>query len=138
LVFHSAGEFTSGILLSRSSREAVLSRPASLGTANKGWRQLLVAREIYLSLLASGWEITLRRFKPSSAASEKPMPEGGTVGDFFAELREKADLKPKTLEGVWTGVWTVSAYWPGRFIRWTTAMKRGPRLPSGSQPAQTQ
>jgi integrase len=49
--------------------------------------------------VASGWEITLRRFKPSSAATEKAMSEGGTVSDFLKELKEKSDLKPKTLEG---------------------------------------
>ena len=27
------------------------------------------------------------------------MSEGGTLGDFLKELREKSDLKPKTLEG---------------------------------------
>jgi len=67
----------------------------SLGTPNKAAAR---AREVYLSLLASGWEITLRRFKPSSAASEKPISES-TVGDFLEELKEKSDLKPKTLEG---------------------------------------
>jgi hypothetical protein len=49
--------------------------------------------------VAGGWAITLRRFKPPSATFEKPMSEGGTVGDFLAELKEKSDLKPKTLEG---------------------------------------
>jgi hypothetical protein len=38
------------------------------------------AREIYLSLVASGWAITLRRFKPSCAVSKKAMSEGGTGG----------------------------------------------------------
>jgi integrase len=70
----------------------------SLGTPNKA-AAAARAREIYLSLVASGWEITLRRFKPSSAATEKAMSEGGTVGDFLKELKEKSDLKPKTLEG---------------------------------------
>jgi integrase len=70
----------------------------SLGTPNKA-AAAARAREIYLSLVASGWEITLRRFKPSSAATEKAMSEGGTVSDFLKELKEKSDLKPKTLEG---------------------------------------
>ena len=70
----------------------------SLGTPNRA-AAAARAREIYLSLVASGWEITLRRFKPASAASKKPTSEGGTVGDFLEELEEKSDLKPKTLEG---------------------------------------
>jgi integrase len=69
-----------------------------LGTPNRA-AAAARARDIYLSLLASGWEITLRRFKPSSAAAEKPKSEGGTLSDFLEELREKSDLKPKTLEG---------------------------------------
>ena len=70
----------------------------SLGTPNKA-AAAARARDIYLSLVASGWEVTLRRFKPSSAAPEKAMSGGGTVGDFLEELKEKSDLKPKTLEG---------------------------------------
>jgi hypothetical protein len=37
-----------------------------LGTPNKA-AAAAKARDIYLSLVASGWEITLRRYKPSSA-----------------------------------------------------------------------
>jgi hypothetical protein len=74
-----------------------------LGTPNKA-AAAAKARDIYLSLTASGWEITLRRYKPSSAASNKLISDGGTVGDFLAELKEKSDAKPKTLEGYATAL----------------------------------
>jgi integrase len=57
------------------------------------------ARDAYLSLMVSGWEITLRRFKGSSTSAKKSSFEGGTVRDFLAELKVKCDLKPNTLEG---------------------------------------
>jgi hypothetical protein len=69
-----------------------------LGTPNKA-AAAARARDIYLSLIANGWENTLRRFRPSSVASEKSNSKGGTLGDFLQELKEKSDLKPKTLEG---------------------------------------
>jgi integrase len=69
-----------------------------LGTSNKA-AAAAKARDIYLSLMVSGWEITLRRLKASSTSAKKLSLEGGTVGDFLAELKEKCDLKPKTLEG---------------------------------------
>jgi integrase len=69
-----------------------------LGTPNKA-AAAAKARDIYLLLVASGWEITLRRYKASSAVPKKVASNGGTVGDFLAELSEKSDAKPKTLEG---------------------------------------
>jgi hypothetical protein len=48
--------------------------------------------------MANGWEITLRRYKASSAVPKRVASKGGTVGDFLAELKEKSDAKPKTLE----------------------------------------
>jgi hypothetical protein len=71
----------------------------SLGTPNKA-AAAAKARDIYLSLTTSGWEITLRRYKPSSAAPNKLASNGSTVGNFLAELKEKSDAKPKTLEGM--------------------------------------
>jgi integrase len=75
----------------------------SLGTPNKA-AAAAKARDIYLSLTTSGWEITLRRYKPSSAAPNKLASNGSTVGDFLAELKEKSDAKPKTLEGYATAL----------------------------------
>jgi len=69
-----------------------------LGTPNKA-AEAAKARDIYLLLVASGWEITLRRYKASLAVPKKVAANGGTVGDFLAELSEKSDAKPKTLEG---------------------------------------
>src|SRR6266853_2581013 len=69
-----------------------------LGTPNKT-AAAAKARDIYLSLMATGWEITLRRFKASSAVPKRVASNGGRVGDFLAELKEKSDAKPKTLEG---------------------------------------
>jgi len=51
------------------------------------------------SLVASGWEITLRRYKPSAVIALSSRFRGSTVGDFLEELKGKSDLKPKTLEG---------------------------------------
>ena len=70
----------------------------SLGTPNKA-AAAAKARDIYLSLFASGWEITLQRYKTSSAVPKRAASNGGTVGDFLAELKEKSEAKPKTLEG---------------------------------------
>ena len=44
-------------------------------------------------------EITLQRYKTFSAVPEWVASNGGTVGDFLAELKEKSKAKPKTLEG---------------------------------------
>jgi hypothetical protein len=57
------------------------------------------ARDIYLSLMQSGMEITLRHYKPFLTAPKKLTSHEGTVGDFLAELKEKSDAKPKTLQG---------------------------------------
>ena len=70
----------------------------SLGTPNKA-AAAAKARDIYLSLFASGWEITLQRYKTSSAVPKRAASNVGTVGDFLAELKEKSEAKPKTLEG---------------------------------------
>lgn len=70
----------------------------SLRTPNKA-AAAAKARDIYLSLLASGWDLTLRRYKASSAVPKKVAANGGTVGDFLAQLKEKSGAKPKTLEG---------------------------------------
>jgi len=69
-----------------------------LGTPNKA-AAAAKARDIYLSLQANGWEITLRRYKSSSVTSDQSRISECTVGDFLAALKEKSDLKPKTLEG---------------------------------------
>ena len=54
-----------------------------LHTANKS-RAGEKARDIYISLLANGWEASLDQFKPSSRSKVVVSP---TVGEFIAEVR---------------------------------------------------
>src|SRR5215469_11852566 len=57
------------------------------------------ARDIYLSLLANGWEATLREFKGTLFAAPIEKKPGATIGEFLDELQTVADLKSKTLRG---------------------------------------
>jgi len=66
----------------------------NLGTPNRA-AAAAKAREIYIHLVANGWDAALEKFKPKSQVILKTH---ATVGDFLDELRLKADLKPKTLE----------------------------------------
>lgn len=50
------------------------------------------ARDIYLSLVANGWETTLERFKPSAVKIAKP----ATIGEWLGAVRETAELRPST------------------------------------------
>lgn len=67
----------------------------SLGTPNKA-AAAATARGIYVYLTANGWDAALERFKPKSSVVLKTH---ATVGDFLEELKAKATLKEKTLEG---------------------------------------
>jgi Phage integrase family len=67
----------------------------NLGTPNKA-AAAAKARDIYVYLTANGWEAALGRFKPKSSIVLK---SHATVGDFLEELKAKATLKEKTLEG---------------------------------------
>ncbi len=67
----------------------------NLGTPN-GAAAAAKARDIYVHLTANGWDATLARFKPKSQIAIKTH---ATVGDFLSELKAKAELDPKTLEG---------------------------------------
>jgi integrase len=53
------------------------------------------AQNIYLSLLANGWEATLQKFKPKAA---KPV-RTATVGDLIDAVRDHAGIRPITLNG---------------------------------------
>jgi integrase len=53
------------------------------------------AREAYQTLVVKGWDEALAPFKPQTDCHG----DGSTIGDFLDELKAKADLKPKTLEG---------------------------------------
>jgi hypothetical protein len=52
------------------------------------------AKEIYLSLQAVGWEETIKRYRPQEAP--KSSDPDITVGEFLAEARRVARLKPAT------------------------------------------
>jgi integrase len=52
------------------------------------------ARDVYLSILANGWDETLRSYRP-----ERAIKSDVTLGDFLDEIAAKADLKAKTREG---------------------------------------
>jgi len=51
------------------------------------------ARDLYHSLLARGRDEILAEWRPRSIPRSN-----ATIGDFLAELKAKADLKPQTLE----------------------------------------
>lgn len=51
------------------------------------------ARDIYLSLIAAGWDATLARFKPSPAAKADVC----TVGEFLEDVKTRSHLKPVTV-----------------------------------------
>jgi integrase len=57
------------------------------------------ARDIYVFMLANGWEPTLREFKSGSFATPAQKRPGATIGEFLDELATVADLKPKTFRG---------------------------------------
>jgi integrase len=70
----------------------------SLGTPNKA-AAAAKARDIYLALVASGWDATLARFKKPSAA--KPALNAGqpcTVGEFL-EAIARTTTNQRTVEG---------------------------------------
>jgi integrase len=53
------------------------------------------ARDLYVAILAGGWEQALRLYRPERAAKTEVI----TVGQFLEELKAKADLSPGALEG---------------------------------------
>lgn len=71
-----------------------LSREAwfNLDTANQS-AAAIKARDIYVALVSSGWEITLERFKPSSNAAV----QGCNLGEFLADVEKRSHLKPMTV-----------------------------------------
>jgi integrase len=69
----------------------------SLGTPNKA-AAAAKARDIYLALIASGWESTLARYKGAKEfAQAKQRQQPCTVGDFLAEVLRTAS-NPRTVE----------------------------------------
>jgi len=54
------------------------------------------AREIYIHLVANGWESTLHKFKPEHERS--PKISCPTVGDLIEEVRAKSGIRIETVE----------------------------------------
>jgi len=63
------------------------------------WAAAHRARDFYIALVHNGWDEALRELKP-----ERVPVSRDTIGDFLDELKAKADLKPKTLEGYATAL----------------------------------
>jgi integrase len=53
------------------------------------------ARDVFLSLQAKGWEATFQKYRPKLAEKKRD----ATVGQFIDEVKAKADLDLKTIEG---------------------------------------
>ena len=66
----------------------------SLGTANKD-AAAGRAKEIYLHLVANGWEATTQRYRPQTIAERKI---NLTIGQYIEEAKKVASGNPKTLE----------------------------------------
>jgi integrase len=65
-------------------------RSFALGTNNKD-AAAIKARDIYLSVVAKGWEATEEKFNPGMVVRR----DDPTLGDFLEEVRTKSTLKPK-------------------------------------------
>lgn len=63
----------------------------NLGTPNRA-SAAVKARDIYLSLAASGWQATSAKFKPDMVVSG----DGCTVGEFLEQVNVVSSLKPVT------------------------------------------
>ena len=66
----------------------------SLGTPNRE-AAAARARDIYLYLLANGWEAAFEKFRPSANAPSKTL----TVGAFLAAVQKSSDVEPTTFTG---------------------------------------
>jgi hypothetical protein len=64
----------------------------SLDTSNKA-EGAVRARDLYRNVVSLGWDAALSTYHPERSKSNV------TIGQFFDELKEKADLTPKTLAG---------------------------------------
>jgi integrase len=73
-------------------------REWSLGTPNKE-AAAQKARDIYLWLVARGWDATIAQYRPRGASTTGPMEVNAvTVGEFLAEAKARADCDPATVE----------------------------------------
>lgn len=66
----------------------------NLGTANQS-AAISKARDIYVSLIGAGWDVTLAKYKPDPTAKADVC----TVGEFLDDVGKRAGLRPSTLFG---------------------------------------
>jgi integrase len=66
----------------------------SLGTPNRD-AAAAKARDIFLILQAQGWDAAVARYRPRLAEKKRDV----TVGEFIEEVKAKADLEARTIEG---------------------------------------
>jgi integrase len=66
----------------------------SLGTPNRD-AAAAKARDIFLILQAQGWDAAVARYRPRLAEKKRDV----SVGEFIEELKAKADLEARTIEG---------------------------------------
>lgn len=64
----------------------------NLGTANQT-AAAIKARDIYLTLISSGWAETVTKYKPDPILKEAV----STVGNFLTDVRTRSHLKPMTM-----------------------------------------
>jgi hypothetical protein len=76
----------------------------SLGTPNRE-AAAAKARDIFLSLQAQGWDATVQKYRPKLVAKKRD----ATVGQFIEEVKAKADLDAKTIEGYCKALRTIVA-----------------------------
>jgi integrase len=65
----------------------------NLGTANQA-AAAVKARNVYLSLVSAGWEVTVAKFKPEPFRRAVVC----TVGEFLANVKARSHLRPRTLK----------------------------------------
>ncbi len=76
----------------------------SLGTPNRE-AATAKARDIFLSLQAQGWDATIQHYRPKLVEKKSNV----TVGEFIEEVKAKADLEAKTIEGYCRALRTIVA-----------------------------
>lgn len=60
-------------------------------------RAAVKARDLYLSLLSSGWEETLKRFKAGYA---EPDRIDLSIGEYVEAVKAETSIRPQTVEGL--------------------------------------
>jgi len=66
------------------------------------------ARDIFMSLVAHGWEATISKYNPSAAPAQKP-ERVATVGELIAAVKATVDYKPLTFSSYCGGLRHIAA-----------------------------